>query len=191
MSIERELKKRSEEKCELCSSNEELSIFTVFPHKEASLLHSVNLCKTCIEQIENSDQVDVNHWRLLNDSIWNELDSIKVISWRMLDGLRQNGEGWATDLQDMMYMDDETTQWAKEGLPAEGAIVHKDSNGVILTAGDSVVLIKDLDVKGSSLTAKRGAAVRNIRLDPDNAEYIEGKVEGQTVVIITKYVKKI
>ena len=54
-----------------------------------------------------------------------------------------------------------------------------------------MVLIKDLDVKGSSLTAKRGAAVRNIRLDPDNEEYIEGKVDGQTVVIITKYVKKI
>jgi protein PhnA len=53
--------------------------------------------------------------------------------------------------------------------------------------GDSVVLIKDLKVKGSSA---RGTAVRNIRLDHDNAEFIEGKVDGQTIVIITLYVKK-
>jgi protein PhnA len=48
--------------------------------------------------------------------------------------------------------------------------------------GDSVVLIKDLKVKGSSIVAK-GTAVRNIRLDHDNAEFIEGKVDGQTIVI--------
>lgn len=54
-----------------------------------------------------------------------------------------------------------------------------------------MVLIKDLQVKGSSLVAKRGAAVRNIRLDPDNKTYTEAKVEGQLVVIITDYVKKI
>jgi alkylphosphonate utilization operon protein PhnA len=51
--------------------------------------------------------------------------------------------------------------------------------------GDSVVLIKDLKVKGSSIVAKQGTAVRNIRLDHDNAEFIEGKVDGQTIVIIT------
>jgi protein PhnA len=52
--------------------------------------------------------------------------------------------------------------------------------------GDSVVLIKDLKVKGSSMVAKQGTAVRNIRLDHDNAEFIEGKVDGQTIVIITQ-----
>ncbi|GAK93595.1 alkylphosphonate utilization operon protein PhnA [Nonlabens ulvanivorans] len=40
--------------------------------------------------------------------------------------------------------------------------------------GDSVVIIKDLDVKGSSLIAKRGTAVRNISLVHDNADQIEG-----------------
>jgi protein PhnA len=40
------------------------------------------------------------------------------------------------------------------------------------------------------MIAKRGTPVRNIRLDPDNKTYIEGKVEGQTIVIITEYVKK-
>ncbi len=53
------------------------------------------------------------------------------------------------------------------------------------------VLIKDLKVKGSSMVAKQGTAVRNIRLDHENAEYIEGKVDGQQIVIITQYVKKI
>ena len=73
----------------------------------------------------------------------------------------------------------------------ENKIVHRDVNGVILQAGDSVVLIKDLKVKGSSMVAKQGTAVRNIRLDHENAEYIEGKVDGQQIVIITQYVKKI
>jgi protein PhnA len=45
-------------------------------------------------------------------------------------------------------------------------------------------------VKGSSLTAKRGTAVRNISLVPDNPEHIEGRVEGQQIVILTKFVKK-
>ncbi|MDG1660125.1 MAG: alkylphosphonate utilization protein, partial [Winogradskyella sp.] len=57
--------------------------------------------------------------------------------------------------------------------------------------GDSVVLIKDLKVKGSSMVAKQGTAVRNIRLDRNNSEYIEGKVGPTLTVIVTKYVKKI
>jgi len=78
-----------------------------------------------------------------------------------------------------------------DGVDDSEKIIHRDSNGVILEAGDSVVLIKDLPVKGSSMVAKRGTAVRRISLDNDNAEYIEGKVDGQQIVIITKFVKKI
>ena len=66
----------------------------------------------------------------------------------------------------------------------------RDSNGAILSAGDSVVLIKDLPVKGSSMVAKRGTAVRSIRLVRDNAEQIEGRVNDQTIVILTQFVKK-
>ena len=62
-------------------------------------------------------------------------------------------EGEPSDLTDV---DDE------EGEEEEGKIIHKDSNGNILFDGDSVVLIKDLDVKGANFTAKRGAAVHNI-----------------------------
>jgi len=68
--------------------------------------------------------------------------------------------------------------------------VHKDANGATLEAGDSVVLIKDLNVKGANFVAKRGTAVRRITLVADNADHIEGKVEGQRIVILTKFVKK-
>lgn len=73
--------------------------------------------------------------------------------------------------------------------PDEDAIVHKDSNGVVIEAGDTVTLIKDLDVKGANFTAKRGTAVRNIGLTR-NPEHIEGRVNGQRIVILTQFVKK-
>jgi protein PhnA len=97
------------------------------------------------------------------------------------------------DLLEMMYLDEDALEWAKatgEDQDDEGKVVHKDSNGNILFDGDSVVLIKDLDVKGANFTAKRGAPVHNIKLVFDNAEQIEGRVEGQHIVILTQYVKK-
>jgi protein PhnA len=92
-----------------------------------------------------------------------------------------------------MYLDEDTLACTSNGRREEdeNKVIHRDSNGVILEVGDSVVLIKDLKVKGSSMVAKQGTAVRNIRLDHDNAEFIEGKVDGQTIVIITQYVKKL
>ena len=51
-------------------------------------------------------------------------------------------------------------------------------------------LIKDLPVKGAGFTAKRGTAVRGISLVADNAAHIEGRVEGQRIVILTAFVKK-
>jgi protein PhnA len=53
-----------------------------------------------------------------------------------------------------------------------------------------VVLIKDLNVKGVGFTAKRGTAVHRITLVPDNDAHIEGRVEGQRIVILTEFVKK-
>ncbi len=142
--------------------------------------------------IENPDTVDANHWRCLNDSMWSEHPAVQVVAWRMLSRLKS--EGWPQDLLDMMYLDDKHLNWAKatgEGVAEGDKIIHRDVNGVILNTGDSVVLIKDLKVKGSSLVAKQGTAVRRISLDPENAEFIEGKVGPQQIVIITKYVKKI
>ena len=50
--------------------------------------------------------------------------------------------------------------------------------------------LPDLDVKGSGFTAKRGTAVRSISLVEDNAGQIEGRINGQQIVILTQYVKK-
>ncbi|WP_426094344.1 PhnA domain-containing protein [Flavobacterium sp. DSR2-3-3] len=192
MSIERELSKRSGSKCELCGATENLKVYQVLPTKKGGLDESIVACSTCIDQIENPDNVDLNHWRCLNDSMWSEHTAVQVVAWRMLSRLR--GSGWPQELLDQMYLDEDTLAWAQatgEGEEDEPKVIHRDSNGVILEIGDSVVLIKDLKVKGSSMVAKQGTAVRNIRLDHENAEYIEGKVDGQTIVIITQYVKKI
>lgn len=189
MSVEKELLARSEGKCELCGATENLGVYEVPPTSDGSADQCVLLCATCREQIEDAAKVDANHWRCLNDSMWSQVPAVQVMAWRMLDRLR--GEGWPQDLLDMMYLEDDVRAWAEaESKAAANAVVHIDSNGAVLEAGDTVVLIKDLDVKGSSITAKRGTAVRNIRLVQDNAEQIEGRVDGQQIVILTKFVKK-
>lgn len=192
MSFEKELLKRSNNNCEICKATENLQSFEVAPLKKNSVDEHIFACKTCVEQIENPEATDANHWRCLNDSMWSEQAAVQVVAWRMLNRLRP--EGWPQELLDMLYLDEETLEWAKaigEHETDENKIIHRDSNGVILTHGDSVVLIKDLKVKGSSMVAKQGTAVRNIRLDHENSDYIEGKVDGQQIVIITQYVKKI
>lgn len=192
MSILKELEERSGSKCELCGATDKLNVYEVPPVSTGGIDGSLLACNTCIEQIENPDSTNANHWRCLNDSMWSEHPVVQVVAWRMLSRLKT--EGWPQDLLEMLYLDEETLVWAKatgEGIDDSEKIIHRDSNGVILEAGDSVVLIKDLPVKGSSMVAKRGTAVRRISLDNDNAEYIEGKVDGQQIVIITKYVKKL
>lgn len=191
MVLEKELQQRSGNKCELCGTDTGLLPFEV-PHSPTDVAETtIVICETCKEQIENPEKVDANHWRCLNDSMWSTVPAVQVMAWRMLNSLK--AEGWPQDLLDMMYLDEETTAWAKAGLSENisTAIIHRDSNGNILEAGDTVVLIKDLKVKGSSMVAKQGTAVRRISLDHENEKYIEGKVDGQQIVIITDFVKKI
>ena len=189
MSIERDLKKRSESKCELCTSEESLTVLSLAPDNTESMDNSLMVCGTCKGQIENPETQDPNHWRCLNDSMWNENRAVQVMAYRMLHRLKN--EGWPQDLLDMMYMEEDTMAYAKAGIKDNtNTVIHRDVNGVILEAGDNVVLIKDLKVKGSSMVAKQGTPVRRISLDMENEEYIEGKVDGQQIVIITKYVKK-
>ncbi|WP_339917199.1 PhnA domain-containing protein [Yeosuana marina] len=191
MSILNTLQERSNTTCELCTSTEDLKQYTIPPSLNESVDNSLLVCSKCLNQIEGNVDMDANHWRCLNDSMWSEFVAVQIMAWRMLQRLRN--EGWPKDLLDMMYLDDEALALARatdEHEDESNKIIHRDVNGVILEVGDSVVLVKDLKVKGSSMVAKQGTAVRNIRLDPENAEYIEGKVDGQQIVIITKYVKK-
>ncbi|EGG99312.1 Alkylphosphonate utilization operon protein PhnA [gamma proteobacterium IMCC2047] len=191
MNTESELHTRSHSKCELCSAPDNLAVYEIPPNSSGGVDQSILICDTCQDQIQNPANLDPNHWRCLNDSMWSQIPAVQVMAWRMLNRLRS--EGWPQDLLDMLYLDEETLSWARatgEDLDDEDRVIHRDSNGNILDAGDTVTLIKDLEVKGANFTAKRGTAVRNISLVPDNAEQLEGKVNGQQIVILTKFVKK-
>jgi protein PhnA len=190
MSVINDLQTRSGSKCELCGSTNNLTIFEVQPVSSPNANNFVLLCETCNAKIQNPSELNANHWHCLNESMWSEVPAVQVMAFRILHQLRN--EAWTQGLLDMLYLDDDTLAWAKAGLASddEDEIKHIDSNGNVLKTGDSVVLIKDLNVKGGGFTAKRGTAVRNISLVHDNPEHIEGRVEGQMIVILTKYVKK-
>ncbi|MCP5380864.1 MAG: PhnA domain-containing protein [Kordiimonadaceae bacterium] len=188
MAIKDQLLERSNNKCELCSSTTNLEIFEVGPNCDGSIDQSVLLCDLC----RHPEKTDIHHWRALADSMWTPVPAVQVLAWRKLKVLADE-EAWARDLVDMLYLDDETAAWAAAGLEtnaADDGLRHIDSNGALLSAGDTVILIKDLNVKGANFTAKRGTAVRNISLDPHNENHIEGRVEGQQIVILTEFVKK-
>jgi len=194
MSVEREVKKRADEKCEFCGSEEKLAVYQIpeTPSRIEGAEGALLICDTCEPQLDEEENRDANHWRLLNDTIWSPVSAVKIMSWRMLHRLK--AEGWPQDLLDMMYLDEQELEWAAAAGDAKDKskeLIHRDSNGNILQAGDSVVLIKDLKVKGSSMIAKQGTAVRRISLDHENETYIEGKVDGQQIVLITEYVKKL
>jgi len=191
MKLEELLLERSENKCELCGSEGNLSIYEVPPQSQNTAEECVVTCGKCLAQIEKKEVLDSKHWQCLSGSMWSEVPGVQVVSWRMLNRLRQ--ESWAIDNLDMMYLDDETLAWAKATGDHENDSAvefHKDSNNNVLENGDTVVIIKTLDVKGSSLSAKLGTVVKNIKLVDDNKEQIEGRVEGQLIVILTKYVRK-
>lgn len=186
-----QLEQRSNKQCELCKNLENVSQYSIttpdFIKTDTDLL----LCSKCIAQIDKKEPLSKEHWQCLQESMWSEVTAAQIISWRMLNRFRT--ETWAADLLDMMYLDEENEKWAKVTGDHEndGTVdLHKDSNGALLLEGDTVVLIKSLDVKGSTLNAKMGTVVKNIRLDKTNTDYIEGKIEGQTIVILTKYVRK-
>jgi protein PhnA len=186
--IERKLKDRSGSVCEISGAEHDLVVYVLPPTNERTVENSVLIAKHLKDQIENPETTDEKDWRGLSESMWSEHLPVQIVSWRMLARLKN------TDLLEMMYLDEEALEWAKatgeDAEEDENKIVHKDSNGVTLLDGDSVVLIKDLDVKGATFTAKRGAAVHNIKLVWDDANLIEGRVENQNIYILTQYVKK-
>jgi protein PhnA len=65
----------------------------------------------------------------------------------------------------------------------------KDSNGNLLADGDTVVVIKNLKVKGSSMTVKQGTVVKKIRLTNSDEE-VDGKVDGKSLVLRTEFLRK-
>ena len=65
----------------------------------------------------------------------------------------------------------------------------KDSNGNVLNNGDSVTVIKDLKVKGTSSTLKRGTKIKGIRLT-DDEDAVECRIGKSTIVLKTMFLKK-
>ncbi len=176
---------RAENACELCAATENLSVFDIGPDSDGTPATQALLCLTCRDQI--TGEADPNHWRALSTSMWSQHAPVQVLAWRMLDRLSDND--WARDLAEMLFLENETLAWAKSGVAAAD-VIHKDANGAQLATGDTVMLIKDLPVKGAGFTAKRGTAVRGISLVTDNPAHIEGRVEGRRIVILTEFVKK-
>ena len=166
--------------CVLCKA-EEAAPLAVAPRDV-----EVALCATCREGVEQGP-VDAPHWQCLNEAIWSTEPAEQVLAWRLL---RRLDAAWANDVLEIAYLEPDVQEWAEAGQPTGDEIVHRDVNGTVLQNGDTVTLIKALPVKGAGFTAKQGTAVRRISLEPDNPEQISGRVEGQRIVILTKFVKK-
>ena len=83
-------------------------------------------------------------------------------------------------------------EWPQAAAAADApTLVVRDCNGNPLASGDSVVVIKDLKVKGSSIPLKQGTLIRNIRLVADDAEHIEGHSDKiRDLVLKTCFLRK-
>jgi protein PhnA len=191
MGLYENLVTRSHSQCELCGSRDNISLFEIPPIKKPNEDNSLILCHYCIQQLSNLNNLDKNHWRCLTNMIWSELLAVQVLCYRILTILKS--ESWALNLLEQFYIDDELKAFALEGLPDTQTLDENkptlDSNGTRLNDGDSVTLIKDLDVKGAGFTAKRGTLVKNISLT-NNPDQIEGKVNGVHIVLLVKFLKK-
>ena len=154
--------------CDLCGSDKNVTAYKVEPKDEY-----VNLCEECKSQIE-SGNLDEGHFQCLNDSMWSENSAVKVLTYRLLKEL---GRG---DLIDMMYLEPDEEAWANTEVE-----VKKDANGNVLQNGDSVMVIKDLNVKGGN-NIKRGEVFKNIRLGDT-----PGHILAKNIFIKTEFIKKV
>jgi protein PhnA len=185
--ILQEIQNRSDSKCELCGSEDNLNISEVQP-SNGELEKSIYICETCQNSI-NNPKTNTSHWHCLNDSMWSQEPAVQVTAYRILKKL--SNETWANNLLEMLYLEPEIEEWANTKTQEDQEVKEqtKDSNNATLEEGDSVTIIKDLEVKGANFTAKRGTVVKNIHLT-NNPEQIEGRVNGTKIVILSKFVKK-
>ncbi|MFN5620637.1 MAG: PhnA domain-containing protein [Flavobacteriales bacterium] len=190
-SLQSTLAARSNDCCELCAASTSLTVYSIPPNSDETPDDSIYICETCHAQLNKQVPLDENHWNCLLTSMWSEHVPVKVAAWRLLQRMRN--ETWAADALDMLYLDDEQLTWARSTGDHEmdsAVEFHVDSNGQRLSDGDTIVLVKTLDVKGTSFSARAGTVVKNIRLVADNVEQVEGKIENQQIVILTKYTRK-
>jgi len=171
------------ELCELCGSSEDVSVLEL-PISDGSEDQSIYVCANCKEQIE-SGELDETHFNCLNDAMWSETPAVKVMAYILWSKLGRQ------DMVEMMYLEEDELALAQKAIDAEAnKLVYKDANGVELQAGDSIVILKDLEVKGAGFTAKRGTTVTRISLAPNDPTHVEGRVNGTKIFIKTEFVKK-
>ncbi len=189
MSVLQTLMQRAGNQCELSQATDNLVVYPVPPEADDSDADKcILVSQTCYDQLTGASDIDPNHWRCLSESMWSSVPAVQVVAYRQLQAL--SSEPWAQDNLDMLYLEDDVKAWAEAGLTSEDEQSPTlDANGTALQAGDNVTLIKDLPVKGAGFTAKRGTAVRGISLT-DNPEHIEGRINGQRVVLVAKFLKK-
>jgi len=169
--------------CELCGSEEGVSLVEL-PVSDASEEQSVYLCANCAEQVA-SGELDETHFNCLNDAMWSETPAVKVLSYILWNKLGRQ------DMVEMMYLEEDELALAQKAIDAEAnKVVFRDANGVELHAGDSIVILKDLDVKGAGFTAKRGTTVTRIALPNDMDDHVEGRVNGTKIYLKTEFIKK-
>ena len=184
MSLPENLRARSGGTCELCMSENAIHAFTVSPKEKDVPGNEVAICSVCMDQIQH--QTDPLHWRCLEGSIWNTEASVQALSYRILYSLKEYS--WAQEILQSVDLDEDVVNWAMDAFKVED--VYRDSYGVELLNGDTVILTQGLNVKGANFMAPKGTIVRKIRLVPENSEQIEGKINDQTIVILTKFVRK-
>jgi protein PhnA len=182
--ISEKLNQRSEGNCELCTTEKATTAFAVSPKNNDAEENEVALCDICVEELGKKNSPD--HWRCLAGSIWNTEPSVQALSYRILHGYKD--KEWAAEIINSVDLSESVINWALSAYEIKE--IHKDAYGVELINGDDVVLTQVLNVKGANFMAPKGTMVRKIRLVPDNHEQIEGKVNNQTIVILTKFVRK-
>jgi protein PhnA len=190
MTLDKALLTRSNGHCEICMEQSELQAYAISPFtiQDATDKH-VALCNTCYVQCAGSEIIDTHRMRALSGSIWSETSAVKVLSYKILQKLQEHD--WAQECLDGAYLTEEEIAWANAEIAAAASVVvHKDAYGAVLHSGDTVLLTENLNVRGTNFIAAKGTKVQKIKLVHDNEEQIEGKIDGSTIVILTKFVRK-
>ncbi len=178
------LLERCQNLCELCSEGTASIACAVSPKNHDAIENEVALCASCAAIVENNLQDEPLHF--LAGSIWSTEPGVQALSYRLL--FARKDQAWAEEILSSVEPDEAVVNWAMD--PFQAKDVHKDCFGKELEAGDTVVLTESLNVKGTSFRAPAGTVVRKIRLVNGNTAQIEGKINDQTIVILTKYVRK-
>ncbi|MEP7195863.1 MAG: PhnA domain-containing protein [Saprospiraceae bacterium] len=177
---------RSDNHCELCGLSNPSHEYIINESIGYVLNNIVGICTNCFKRINPDENDDPEHWQCLAASIWSEVGAVQTLSYRIL--FLNKDKEWARDIMDSVELNESVIESAI-GL-YRVLDFHKDANGLKLENGDNVVLTQVLNVKGANFMAPKGTIVKKIKLVPDNLDQIEGRINDQSIILLTKYLKK-